>query len=95
MKISIIVPVYNTKKHLDKCLSSLVNQTIKDRKIIIINDGSTEDITEIIKKYKGKIDYYKNKNHGIGYTRNFGIRKAKGEYIGFVDSDDYVENNTY
>ncbi len=95
MKVSVIVPVYNTGRYLEKCLDSLVNQTLKDIEIIVINDGSTEDISLIIKKYKNKIKYFENTNHGIGYTRNFGIKKAKGKYIGFVDSDDYVDKDMY
>lgn len=95
MKVSVIVPVYNTKKYLDKCLTSLVNQTLKDIEIIVINDGSKEDVSEIINKYKNKIVYFENTNHGIGYTRNFGIKKATGKYIGFVDSDDYTEKDMY
>lgn len=95
MKVSVIVPVYNTKKYLEKCLNSLVNQSLKDMEIIVINDGSKEDIESIIEKYKDKIKYIKNPNHGIGYTRNVGIREACGEYVGFVDSDDYVEKNMF
>ncbi len=91
MKVSVIVPVYNTRQYLDKCLKSLVNQTLKGIEIIVINDGSKEEVDDIIKKYQDKIVYIKQENHGIGYTRNFGIKKAKGEYVGFVDSDDYVD----
>jgi len=95
MKISVIVPVYNTKDYLDKCLESLINQSLKEIEIIVINDGSEENVEPIIKKYKDKIIYIKNSNHGIGYTRNLGIKKASGEYIGFVDSDDYIDSNMY
>ena len=95
MKISIIVPVYNTKNYLDRCLESLVDQTMEDMEIVVINDGSKEDVESIIEKYKERIVYIKNTNHGIGYTRNLGIKKAKGEYIGFVDSDDYVNRDMY
>lgn len=95
MKVSVIVPVYNTKDNLDKCIESLVNQSLKEIEVIIINDGSTEDISSIINKYKDKIVYIENTNHGIGYTRNQGIKKAKGEFIGFVDSDDFVHKDMY
>ena len=95
MKVSVIVPVYNTKDYLDKCLDSLINQTLEDMEIIVINDGSKENVEDIITKYKDKIVYIKNTNHGIGYSRNLGIKKAKGEYIGFVDSDDYVNRDMY
>ena len=93
IKISIIVPVYNTYNYLDKCLTSLVNQTLKDIEIVIVNDGSTDDSEKLIKEYMKKysnIKYYKKKNGGLSSARNFGIKKATGEYIGFVDSDDYV-----
>ena len=90
--ISIIVPVYNTEKYLNKCIDSLINQTYKNIEIIIINDGSTDNSEKIIKKYKDKrIKYYKNSNQGIGKTRNFGIEKSNGEFIMFVDSDDFLD----
>lgn len=92
--ISIIVPIYNTEKYLKKCLDSLINQTKENIEFILINDGSTDKSEEIIKSYNDKrIKYYKNKNRGIGKTRNFGIEKSNGEYLMFIDSDDYVSNN--
>ena len=92
--ISIIVPIYNSEKYLNKCIDSLINQTKKNIEIILVNDGSTDNSEEIIKEYKDKrIKYYKNKNQGIGKTRNFGIEQATGSYIMFVDSDDYIEKN--
>lgn len=92
--ISIIVPIYNAEKYLNKCVDSLINQTKKELEIILINDGSTDKSAEIIEKYQdNRIKYYKNKNQGIGKTRNFGIRKATGKYIMFCDSDDYYELN--
>lgn len=92
--ISIIVPIYNSEKYLNKCIDSLINQTEKNIEIILVNDGSTDNSEEIIKEYKDKrIKYYKNKNQGIGKTRNFGIEQATGSYIMFVDSDDYIEKN--
>lgn len=98
MKISVIIPVYNSSTYLRKCLDSVVNQTLKDIEIIVINDGSTDDSKNIIEEYLCK---YKNKNiifidqenKGIGKTRNIGIKKATGEYITFVDSDDYIKEN--
>jgi len=93
--ISIIVPIYNAEKYLKKCLDSLVNQTKKELEIILINDGSTDNSEKIIKQYDDtRIKYFKNKNQGIGKTRNFGIEKASGEYIMFIDSDDYMDLNT-
>lgn len=92
--ISIIVPSYNAEKYIDKCIKTLINQTKKELEFIIINDGSTDSTEDIIKSYNDKrIKYFKNKNQGISKTRNFGIDKAKGKYIMFVDSDDYIEEN--
>lgn len=88
--ISIIVPIYNAEKYLNKCIDSLINQTKKELEFILVNDGSTDKTEEIIKSYKDKrIKYFKNKNQGIGKTRNFGLEKATGKYIMFLDSDDY------
>lgn len=90
--ISIIVPIYNSEKYLNRCIDSLINQTKKNLEFILINDGSTDKTENIIKTYKDeRIKYFKNKNQGIGKTRNFGIEKAKGKYIMFLDSDDYLE----
>ncbi len=91
-KISIIVPMYNSEKHIKKCLESILNQTYEDFELLLINDGSTDITESIIKKYDDdRIKYYKNENQGIGKARNYGIEKSKGEYIVFIDSDDYVE----
>lgn len=94
-KVSIIVPVYNTSKHLRKCIDSLVNQTQKDIEIIIINDGSTDNseaiIKEYINKYSSIIKYYSKENEGVAKTRNFGIEKATSDYVLFIDSDDYID----
>lgn len=93
--ISIIVPIYNAEKYLNKCIDTLLCQTKSEIEFILINDGSTDKTDEIIRKYKDKrIKYYKNKNQGIGKTRNFGISKSTGKYIMFIDSDDYLEENT-
>lgn len=93
-KVSIIVPIYNARDYLNKCIDSIINQTEKDIEIILINDGSTDNSEEVIKSYKDKrIKYFKNKNQGIGKTRNFGISKATGEYIMFIDSDDYLSKD--
>lgn len=99
-KVSVIVPVYNTEKYLRRCLNSLVNQTLKDLEIIIIEDKSPDNSNEILKeykeKYKDKIKVFHNKtNKGIGYNRNYGIKKATGKYIAFVDSDDWVDETAY
>lgn len=98
-KVSVIVPVYNVEKYIDKCLSSLVNQTLKEIEIIIVNDGSPDNSQDIIdryvKKYPKKVKSYIKENGGQGSARNFGLEKAEGEYIGYVDSDDYVELDMY
>ena len=98
-KVSIIIPVYNASRFLTRCLDSLVNQTLKEIEIICINDGSTDDssiiIKKYVKKYPSKVYLYNIKNSGPGYARNYGIKKSIGEYIGFVDSDDYVDHEMY
>lgn len=97
-KISVIVPVYNVEKYLDKCLTSLVNQTLKDIEIIVVNDGTKDNSQDIIDRYAKKyknIIVIKKENGGLSSARNDGIEKATGEYIGFVDSDDYIEYDMY
>lgn len=98
IKISVIVPVYNVEEYLEKCLDSLVNQTLKDIEIIVVNDGTKDNSQDIIDKYVKKyknIKCYKKENGGLSSARNYGLKYAKGEYIAFVDSDDYVEKNMY
>jgi len=100
IKVSVIVPVYNSEIYLRRCLDSLVNQSLEEIEIILINDCSTDESIYILKEYKEK---YLNKivlidleeNRGPGGARNEGMNIAKGEYIGFVDSDDYVEKDMY
>lgn len=99
-KVSVIVPVYNTAKYLRRCLDSLVMQTLKDIEIIVIEDKSKDNANEILKeyeeKYEDKIKVFHNKtNKGIGYNRNFGIKKATGKYISFIDSDDWTNETMY
>ena len=95
IKVSVIVPVYNVENYLVKCLDSLVHQTLKDIEIIVVNDGSPDNSQNIIdtyvKKYPKKIKAFSKKNGGQGSARNYGLKYAKGEYIAFVDSDDYVD----
>ena len=94
-KVSVIVPVYNTEKYIDKCLDSLVNQTMKDVEIIVVNDGSIDHSEEKIKNYENNypkmIKYLKKENGGLSDARNYGIKYATGKYLAFVDSDDYIE----
>lgn len=97
-KVSVILPVYNTEKYLDKCLISIKKQTLKSIEFIVIDDGSTDKSYEIIQKYAKndkRFRIFHQKNKGVGKTRNFGIKKAKGKYIGFIDSDDYVSSNYF
>ena len=93
-KVSVIIPVYNVEKYLSECLDSVINQTLKDIEIICIDDSSTDNSLSILEKYAKKdkrIKVIKQKNLGAGVARNRGLEVAKGEYIGFVDSDDYVD----
>lgn len=98
-KVSVIVPFYNVEKYIEKCLDSLVNQTLEEIEIILVNDGSQdnseEKAKEFEKRYPNKIKYYKKANGGLGDARNFGIKYASGEYIAFLDSDDFVELTMY
>jgi glycosyltransferase involved in cell wall biosynthesis len=96
--ISIIVPVYNVEKYLSKCLDSIVNQTYKNLEIILIDDGSTDNSGDICDEYANKDNRIKvihKSNGGISDARNKGLDIAKGEYIGFVDSDDYIAEDMY
>lgn len=93
-KVTIIVPIYNAEKTLEKCITSILNQTYDNLEIILINDGSNDNSEQIIKKYKDKrIVYIKNKNKGVSATRNEGIEISTGEFILFVDSDDYLDDS--
>ena len=99
-KISIIVPVYNVEKYVEKCLKSLANQTMQDFEIIIVNDGSKYNSEEIIKNFQEnhpnlQIKYLKKKNGGLASARNYGVKYATGKYISFIDSDDYIDINLY
>lgn len=98
-KISVIVPVYNVEKYIRRCLDSLVNQSFKEMEIILVDDCSTDQSLEICKEYQqtyeNVIVVQHEKNKGISATRNTGIRMAQGEYIGFIDSDDWVDINMY
>ncbi|WP_267404411.1 MULTISPECIES: glycosyltransferase family 2 protein [unclassified Chryseobacterium] len=93
-KVSIIVPVYNVENYLAKCLDSLLNQTHQNIEILVVNDGSKDNSEQIIQeyaqKYPEKIKPFNKENGGLSDARNFGIDRATGDYLGFVDSDDYV-----
>ena len=98
-KVSVIIPVYNAAQYLERCLDSVINQTLKDIEIICINDCSTDNSLEILEEYASKdnrikiIDFKENK--GVAAARNAGINEAQGEYIGFVDPDDYIDSDFY
>ena len=101
MKISIIVPIYNVEKQLRRCIDGLLKQDSKElqTEIILVNDGSTDNSGNIAKeyasKYKDKIIYFEKENEGVSEARNFAIPYVTGEYMTFVDSDDYIEENLY
>jgi glycosyltransferase involved in cell wall biosynthesis len=98
-KVSVIVPVYNVEKYLYRCLNSLVNQTLTEIQIIVINDGATDQSQDIINSfvinYPTKVFSYIKSNGGLGDARNYGLQFVKSNYLGFVDSDDYVEFDMY
>ncbi len=99
-KISIIIPVYNTGKYIEKCLDSVKKQTMKDLEIIVVNDGSTDNSEDVINNWiKDNPDivtkYYKKENGGLSSARNYGIEKANGKYIMLLDSDDYIDSKLF
>ena len=94
-KLSIIIPVYNVEKYLPKCLESILGQSFKDFEIICVNDGSTDNSLQVLQTYKkqdGRIVIVDKKNEGSGIARNLGLSTARGNYVYFVDSDDWLEN---
>lgn len=94
--VSVIIPVYNVEKYLKKCLNSVLKQTYNNCEIIIVNDGSLDNSQSIIENYAKKhkrIKYFIKSNGGLSDARNYGLSKAKGEYIAFLDSDDYFEKD--
>ena len=99
--LTVIIPVYNTEKYLRRCLDSIVNQDNLEKcaiRVICVNDGSTDHSEEIIKKYVAKypfIELFSKENGGVSDARNYGVARATGSYIGFVDSDDYIDAEMY
>ncbi len=95
--ISVIVPVYNVQPYLRKCLDSIIDQTYKDLEILIIDDGSTDGSGEICDEYKKdeRVKVFHTQNRGLSCARNLGLDEAQGEWIGFVDSDDWIESDMY
>ncbi|PKM96276.1 MAG: hypothetical protein CVU84_00750 [Firmicutes bacterium HGW-Firmicutes-1] len=97
-KVSIVVPVYNTSKYLEKCINSIINQTLQEIQIILVNDGSTDHSLSVCRKYAKqdhRIIVIDKPNGGSSSARNAGLEVATGEYIGFVDSDDWIELEMY
>ena len=96
MMISIIVPVYNSEKYIDRCLDSILNQTYKDLEIVLVNDGSNDQSLKILENYAlrdTRIKVVNQENKGVAAARNTGLDNATGDYILYVDSDDWIENN--
>ncbi len=97
-KLSIIIPVYNVEKYLDKCLSSVINQTLRDIEIILVNDQSPDNCPQMCDEYArrdSRIKVVHKKNGGLGFARNSGLEIASGEYVTFLDSDDFIDLYTY
>lgn len=98
-KVSVIVPIYNVEKYLEKCINSLLSQTLEDIQIILVNDGSKDNSGNIAKEYeknnKDKVIYVEKENGGLSDARNYGLKYATGDFIAFLDSDDYIEKNAY
>ena len=95
-KISVIIPCYNVENYIGECLDSVINQTFEDVEILCINDGSTDNTLNILETYgerDSRIEIFSQKNQGLSASRNLGLEKAKGKYIFFLDSDDYIELN--
>lgn len=93
--ISVIVPVYNVEKYLERCLDSIINQTLKDVEIICVNDGSTDNSINILKEYSSQIIIVNKENGGLSDARNKGLDYASAPYIAFVDSDDWIEETAF
>lgn len=97
-KVSVIIPCYNNERYLRECLDSVVNQTLREIEIICINDGSTDETLNILNEYSGmdsRVKVINKSNTGYGHSMNIGINAANAEYIGIVESDDYIENDMY
>ncbi len=94
-KVSIIIPVYNVEKYLERCVDSALNQTYKNLEIILVNDGSTDNSLEICKKYEteNRVKIFSEENRGLPVARNLGVKKSSGDYIIFLDSDDWLDDN--
>lgn len=98
-KVSVIVPIYNVEKYLEKCINSLLSQTLEDIQIILVNDGSKDNSGNIAKECeknnKDRVIYVEKENGGLSDARNYGLKYATGDFVAFLDSDDYIEKNAY
>ena len=99
LKISVIIPVYNSEQYIKKCIESILKQTYTNYEIIIINDGSKDKSKEVIEELKkensDKIIHIEQKNMGVAKTRNKGIKKSTGDYIAFIDNDDFIDEDYF
>ena len=98
-KVSVIVPCYGVEKYLDRCMESLVNQTLRDIEIIMVDDVSPDRVPEMCDEWANRDPrvkvIHKEVNGGLGYARNTGLDLAEGEYVAFIDSDDYVDKEMF
>ena len=98
IKISVVIPVYNAEEYIIECIESLLGQTLKECEFIFVNDGSNDGSQQIIERYKlldSRIKLINQENQGVSCARNNGLKIALGEYIGFVDADDFIEEEMY
>ena len=94
--VSVVVPVYNVEKYVEKCINSIINQSYNNLEIIVVDDGSKDSSASMCDKIAmrdSRVKVYHKHNEGLGLTRNYGMNRASGKYIMFVDSDDYIEEN--
>ena len=96
--ISVIIPVYNKEKYLSRCIESVLGQTFDDLEVLLIDDGSTDGSLDVCRKYEkmdGRVRVFHKENGGLSHTRNFGLEHARGEYVAFVDADDWLDETMY
>ena len=97
LKVSIVIPCYNVDKYIEECLNSVLNQTYSNLEVVVIDDGSNDGTRRILEEYQNRYRNIKlliQKNKGMGSARNAGVRVCSGDYLLFVDADDYIQNDT-